>query len=43
VRTVTETIEPTPPKSLVALLETLEPLEDEFPPIAELALDPVDL
>jgi antitoxin VapB len=36
-------IEPAPPKSLLALLETLEPGEDEFPPIAELALDPVDL
>jgi hypothetical protein len=36
-------IDPTPPKSLLALLEALEPIEDEFPPIAELALDPVDL
>jgi antitoxin VapB len=41
---VTEMIsEPTPPKSLLALLETLEPVEDEFPPIDELALEPVDL
>jgi antitoxin VapB len=43
VHTVTEMIEPTSPKSLLALLETLEPVEDEFPPTAELALDPVDL
>ena len=35
------TIEPTPPKSLLAVLATLSPLEDDFPPIAELALDPV--
>jgi antitoxin VapB len=35
------TIEPTPPKSLLAVLSTLSPLEDDFPPIAELALDPV--
>ena len=34
-------IEPAPPKSLLAVLATLSPLEDDFPPIAELALDPV--
>lgn len=36
-------IEPAPPTSLLALLETLAPLEEEFPEIAELPLDPVDL
>ncbi len=36
-------IEPAPPRSLLAVLATLRPVEDEFPPIAELALDPVDL
>ena len=36
-------IEPTSTNSLLALLATLEPLDEEFPPIAELALDPVDL
>jgi antitoxin VapB len=35
------TIEPTPPKSLLAVLATLSPLEDDFPPISELPLDPV--
>ena len=29
--------------SLLALLATLEPLDEEFPPIDELALDPVVL
>lgn len=28
-------IEPAPPKSLLALLATLTPVEDEFPPIAD--------
>ncbi len=36
-------IEPAPPKSLLAVLATLAPLDEEFPPIAELALDPVEL
>jgi len=36
-------IEPTPPKSLLALLATLSPLEEDFPPIADLAPDPVGL
>ena len=36
-------IEPTPPKSLLALLATLEPLDDEFATISELELDPVEL
>ncbi len=36
-------IEPAPPKSLLAVLAILAPLDEEFPPIPELALDPVDL
>jgi antitoxin VapB len=36
-------IEPTPPKSLLAVLATLEPLDEDFPPIPELTLDPVEL
>ena len=36
-------IEPTPPTSLLALLKTLSPLDEDFPPIPELALDPVKL
>ncbi|HEV2963288.1 MAG TPA: AbrB/MazE/SpoVT family DNA-binding domain-containing protein [Candidatus Angelobacter sp.] len=34
-------IEPAPRKSLLALLETLETLEESFPPISELPLKPV--
>ncbi len=29
-------IEPTPPKSLLAVLATLQPLDEEFPPIPDL-------
>jgi antitoxin VapB len=29
-------IEPVPPRSLLALLATLEPVEDEFPEVSEL-------
>jgi len=36
-------IEPIPPKSLLDLLDTLEPIEEEFPPIEELPYEPVDL
>ena len=36
-------IEPVQPKSLLALLETLSPIEEDFPTIAELPLDPIDL
>lgn len=36
-------IEPTPPKSLLALLATLAPLDEDFPPIRELPTDPVEL
>jgi antitoxin VapB len=35
-------IEPVPPKSLLALLATLAPLDEEFPPIADAAPDPVE-
>ena len=36
-------IEPAPPRSLLALLATFEPLDEDLPPIPELKLDPVDL
>lgn len=36
-------IEPAAPQSLLALLATLRPLDEEFPPIDELQIDPVDL
>jgi antitoxin VapB len=36
-------IEPSPPKSLLALLATLEPIEEDFPPIDELPLRPVEI
>jgi antitoxin VapB len=36
-------IEPASPKSLLALLAMLEPLDEEFPPVHELPLDPVEL
>ena len=29
------TIEPAPPRSLLSLLETLSPLDEDFPPIAD--------
>ncbi len=35
-------IEPTAPKSLLALLATLEPLDEDFPPIADPAPEPID-
>ena len=35
-------IEPASAKSLLALLATLAPLEEEFPPIADAAPDPVE-
>jgi antitoxin VapB len=35
-------IEPAPPKSLLAVLATLAPLDEAFPPIAELPVDPVE-
>lgn len=36
-------IEPAPPASLLEVLDSLEPLEEEFPPIPELPVDSVDL
>lgn len=36
-------IEPAPPKSLLGVLATLKPLEEEFPPIHDPAPDAVDL
>lgn len=36
-------IEPAPPRSLLALLASLEPIDEEFPPIQELPTDSVDL
>jgi antitoxin VapB len=36
-------IEPTPPKSLLGVLATLEPLDEDFPLIPELPVDPVEL
>jgi antitoxin VapB len=36
-------IEPAPPRSLLALLGTLQPIDDEFPPIADQPAEPVDL
>ena len=36
-------IEPAPPVSLLAVLATLKPIEEDFPPIEELPLRPVDL
>lgn len=35
-------IEAAPRKSLLAVLATLEPLDEDFPPIADTAPDPVD-
>jgi antitoxin VapB len=35
-------IEPVPPRSLLALLATLRPIEDEFPPIDDQPADTVD-
>jgi antitoxin VapB len=36
-------IEPAQPTSLLAVLATLDPLDEEFPEIAELSVDPVEL
>ena len=36
-------IEPAPPASLLAVLATLSPLEEEFPEIVDRPPDPVDL
>jgi antitoxin VapB len=36
-------IEAAPPKSLLAVLDRLSPIDEQFPPIVELASDTVDL
>lgn len=36
-------IEPIPPKSLLAVLASLAPLDEEFPPVDNLPVDPVEL
>lgn len=36
-------IEPAPPRSLLSLLATLSPIEEDFPAIEELELDCIDL
>ena len=36
-------IEPARPKSLLAVLATLRPLDEDFPPVTELPVDPVEL
>jgi antitoxin VapB len=36
-------IEPAGPRSLLAVLATLAPLEEDFPPIPDLAIDRVEL
>jgi antitoxin VapB len=36
-------IEPAPPKSLLAVLSTLSPLREDFPPIRDLPPDAVEL
>jgi antitoxin VapB len=36
-------IEPLPPRSLLAVLATLEPLDEDFPPIDDPIPEPVDL
>jgi antitoxin VapB len=36
-------IEVAPPKSLLAVLETLSPLDEAFPPIPELPVDSIEL
>ena len=35
-------IEPGPPKSLLAVLATLAPLDEDIPPIPDLDLDPIE-
>ena len=36
-------IEPAPPRSLLAVLDKLSPIQEKFPSIVELASEPVDL
>jgi len=35
-------IEPAPPKSLLSVLAGLQPLQEDFPPVADSSPDPVD-
>lgn len=36
-------LEPAPPKSLLALLDTLEPIDEDFPSITDQPPEPVEL
>jgi len=36
-------IEPAPPRSLLALLSTLDPIDEDFADVSELPIDPIDL
>ncbi|MFZ3238173.1 MAG: hypothetical protein WA184_22730 [Stellaceae bacterium] len=36
-------IEPSPPHALLAVLAMLDPLDEDFPPILEADLDPVEI
>jgi antitoxin VapB len=36
-------IEAAPPRSLLAILAKLQPLDEDFPPIEDLPADPVDI
>jgi antitoxin VapB len=36
-------LEPAPPKSLLALLDTLEPIDEDFPPITDQPPEPVEI
>lgn len=36
-------IEPAPPRSLLAVLKTLKPLDEEFPAVVDSFPDPIDL
>jgi antitoxin VapB len=36
-------IEPAQPRSLLAVLAGLDPLDEDFPPVPDLLLDPVEL
>lgn len=36
-------LEPAPPRSLLAVLATLQPLDEEFPPIPDLPIGSVEL
>lgn len=36
-------LEPAPPRSLVALLSTLEAIDEDFADVSDLPIDPIDL